>query len=146
MTPDEQSAMVIERLRGASLLSLARKIARQHDTTVEAIAGPTDRHANAKRVNEARYALWAAIRMQGRFSMEEIGDMFCRDHTTVLYGLRRCGIGSEHPPRRKPMTREVREGLELALQIVLEPKRRRTGKPEDLLRSVQAAKAWLDSL
>lgn len=50
-----------------------------------------------RRVVYKRWAAWKIFRDHG-YSYQEIGEIFGRDHTSILWGLRRLG-GSKHAPK-----------------------------------------------
>ena len=62
---------------------LVRQIAASYHVTAEQIAG----RQRTDLVAAARKHLWAELRSRG-FSYSELGEMFGRDHTTILQGIR----------------------------------------------------------
>jgi chromosomal replication initiation ATPase DnaA len=66
------------------LLPMMQEVAAAHHVTVHAIVSS----GRTKRVAEARHVVFARLRVLG-FSLPEIGALMGRDHTTVLYGLRK---------------------------------------------------------
>lgn len=63
---------------------LVRGIAERHGLTIDDLTG----QSTAKRVVPARWEAMTALRNRG-WSLTQIGNYLHRDHTTVLYGLRR---------------------------------------------------------
>jgi chromosomal replication initiator protein len=64
---------------------LAERIAAKHGITVEALLG----RGRTKTVAEARHELMALLRGTFAFSFPEIGRIVGRDHSTVMYALRK---------------------------------------------------------
>lgn len=75
MTPREQSIAII------------REIALEYGVSVVCILG-RDR---TRRVSAARRCAYATIRSRKGISYPAIGRIFGRDHTTVIYGVRKHG-------------------------------------------------------
>jgi chromosomal replication initiation ATPase DnaA len=63
---------------------LAQSIARRHGVAASDLTA----HRRTNALVRARFEWWAALRAQGR-SFPEIGRLACRDHTTIIAGVRR---------------------------------------------------------
>lgn len=83
-TESSNQAMIAE-LKRRGLWTLTVTIARAYFTTPGRVIGSR----RIKRDVEARQGLWAAIYDMGTYKLIDIGLMFNRDHTTVLYGIRK---------------------------------------------------------
>lgn len=60
------------------------RIASERALAVSDVLGPS----RCRNVAEARWAIWAILRKRG-YSFPRIGQLFGRDHTTVIHGVRR---------------------------------------------------------
>ena len=78
---DSESA---KRARQTDWHVVIRRIERAHGVTLEQMQGPR----RYRPIVRARWALIAALRERG-WSLMRIGKFLNRDHTTVLYALRR---------------------------------------------------------
>lgn len=68
------------------LLDLCADLARQHGATVDEVLSPS----RSPRVSHARQAIWYALRhhSERRYSYPDLGRLFGRDHSTIIYGVR----------------------------------------------------------
>jgi len=74
-------------------ISIIAEVATKHGLSpLEVLAVNKHRH-----IVHARQAAMLAVREQTGLSYELIGDMFCRDHTTVIYGIRRAAERRSKP-------------------------------------------------
>jgi chromosomal replication initiation ATPase DnaA len=80
-----QASIVARKLKQRGLLDAAHRAAERFHVTVEAMLG-RDRHKSA---SAARHALWAEIYDLDLLSLPELGEVFDRDHTTILAGVRK---------------------------------------------------------
>lgn len=89
--------------RGLGLL--LKTVCEVHHTTAEEVCGRV-RGRNASR---ARYALWWKLRHhdKARFSLEEIGRLVGRNHTTVLEGIRVYEVSLKRAQLAGPPQRHV---------------------------------------
>jgi hypothetical protein len=83
---------------GAALLCRARLVERGFLPLADAVSTETGvplrellGRSHRASVSRARQVLFAALALEG-LSTPEIGYLLARDHTTVLHGLRRCGV------------------------------------------------------
>lgn len=83
MNSKEAASIVARRLSQRGYIKLMYDIAESFHVTVEGMLGNGKRRSNVV----ARHALWAAIYRDGRLSFTEMGALFGRDHTTILYGV-----------------------------------------------------------
>ena len=74
---------------------LVAVVADETGISVEAIAG-RDRHAP---IAAARHAVWTRLRVEHGWSWPAIAREFGRDHTTVMYGVRRALANQPAPAR-----------------------------------------------
>lgn len=85
---------IIERLAERELLDIAARFAREHDVTVRELVGPSHQRACAW----ARQAMWNYLQGLGHWSYSRIGELFGRDHSTIMAGvrqhLRRTGVAA----------------------------------------------------
>lgn len=72
--------------RAGTGIGLVTQVARTHGFTVADLVGPSRVHG----VCLARWRAMKALRDNGR-SFTAIGRLFNRDHSSVIYGLRRLG-------------------------------------------------------
>lgn len=73
-----------KRLTERDLLDDAQHLARQYDVTLDDMLGNC-RHQPCVR---ARQAMWCLLYDRGHWSINRIGEIFDRDHTTVSHGIR----------------------------------------------------------
>jgi len=75
-----------EGLAARDLLELVADVARQHGATVDEVLAQD----KTPRVSHARQAVWHALRHhpERRYSYPDIGRLFGRDHSTIIYGVR----------------------------------------------------------
>lgn len=78
-------SIIVNRLRAHGLLEDAKRIAKEHYTTVDAMLGRS-RHPLTTR---ARHAFWRHVRTVTSMSYPEIGALFDFDHTTVMAGIKK---------------------------------------------------------
>jgi chromosomal replication initiation ATPase DnaA len=76
-------ADIVSELDARELLATFTEIAKKHTVTLAEMLGPR-RQAG---MCEARFECWALLRGEG-WSWHRIADLFGRDHTTVMAGVR----------------------------------------------------------
>lgn len=69
----------------ARILATAQRIAESECVLLEDMLG----RKRTARSTRARHRLWATVRASSDFSLPELARMFGRDHTTILYGIRK---------------------------------------------------------
>ena len=79
MTPVEAN------LEARGLRPLAEHVAREYHVTLDELLG------NGRGMGEshARHVMWAVLRARGHWSWARLGMLFCRDHTTIMAGVKR---------------------------------------------------------
>lgn len=80
----EAAILAVQGVR-SSMRAIATDIAKQHQLSLDDLRGPR----RYKSIAEARRSAMASIYATGQFSYPQIGQFFNRDHTTVLYAVRR---------------------------------------------------------
>lgn len=71
-------------LQKIGILAQSEAVCLNNCTTLDEVSG----NSRKKNVCRARHKIWRMIHDEG-FSLMGIGRMFCRDHTTIMYGLKR---------------------------------------------------------
>lgn len=79
-------ATVLRRLSERDMLETVERHARLHGVTAEDVCG----RGRTAAVSRARQAVWLHLRETTALSYPELGALFGRDHTSVLYGVRKC--------------------------------------------------------
>jgi hypothetical protein len=79
---------IIRELEIRDLLEIARRVARNHYVTLEELLGRTRRSPEARARHELWYLLYEQIP-----SFPKLGEIFGRDHTTILSAVHNYGRG-----------------------------------------------------
>lgn len=100
------------RIRDAGLSAMLIAVCVKHSVTAAALIGGAGRGeggggALRKHVHAARRELWAQIAVERRMSLSEIGRMFERHHSTILFGLKKCGVKVTKPNDHVPTAVEL---------------------------------------
>lgn len=82
---DPQASAVIAELRQRDLFEIVERIARRFNVTAREVCG----HGRSKPVAMARHAVWAELYALGHWSYPRIGQLFRRDHTTIVTAVRK---------------------------------------------------------
>jgi chromosomal replication initiation ATPase DnaA len=77
------SVDIIEELAARGLLGLTRTIAIAHDVTMIELVG----RRRTQALSAARQELWAELYARGHWSYPRLGELFDRDHTTIMAGV-----------------------------------------------------------
>ena len=82
MTADE----LVDQLDKRGLLELCDRVCEQRGVTIELVLS----HSRRRAIVWARHELWALCRdLEGRnLSYPDLGELFDRDHTTIICGIR----------------------------------------------------------
>jgi len=91
----EKTMSLRDKLDGRGLLKMAERIAEAHGVSVEDMFSAV---RGFSAVPRARQAMWAELYATGNWSYPRIGQLFGRDHTTIMAGV------------RKAMVRQMRDG------------------------------------
>ena len=75
---------ILEALRERDLLDLLDSVCRPNGVTREEVCG----RRRTRRIARARRELWLRLRRELRMSYGEIAELFGRNHSTVLTGVR----------------------------------------------------------
>lgn len=117
-TKNSDDARVHAELTRMNLLSLVKDVASSFLVPYGVILG----RGRTKRVSAARQEVWARMYECG-FSLPEIGFMFGRDHTTILYGIRTATkarksakLRARNAPLQDPLASAVRSGIQTAMR------------------------------
>jgi chromosomal replication initiation ATPase DnaA len=76
---------IADRLRSRRLIAIARSIAAQRCVDLADMLGTTHRKA----ATAARRELWLWVRDKYGYSYHELGELFERDHSTIMAGIRK---------------------------------------------------------
>lgn len=70
--------------RTGYMRTLTKFIARKHGVPVSDLVGPR----RFSQYNEPRREIWARLKAKN-YTLQQIGDYFNRDHTTILHGIQK---------------------------------------------------------